>query len=98
MRHPVVLALALAFFAALSFAQSTGVISGGVQDSTGAFVPGANVSAILQQTSQRFETSTDDQGRFIFPRLPAGNYLVEAGRKGFRQFVSEIIRLDADQT
>src|SRR5436190_8834122 len=90
---------AIAFvFTALACAQSTGVISGSVEDSTGAVIPGAAVSAIQSQTGQRFDAVTDAQGRFSFPRLPVGNYRVEAGRQGFRRFVSEIIRLDADQT
>src|SRR5689334_9462403 len=84
--------------ASLSLAQSTGVISGSVEDSTGAVIPGAAVSAIQQQTSQRFDAVTDAQGRFSFPRLPVGSYRVEAGRQGFRRFISEVIRLDADQT
>jgi hypothetical protein len=80
------------------FAQSTGGITGSVADPSGALVPGASVAAIQEQTGQRFETTSDDQGRFSFPRLPVGNYKVEASRSGFRRFVSELIRLDADQT
>jgi len=79
-------------------AQSTGVISGTVEDTTGAVIPAASVTAVQQQTSQRFDALTDDQGRFSFARLPVGNYQVEATRQGFRRFVSEVIRLDADQT
>src|SRR5947208_1832218 len=90
---------AIAFvFTALACAQSTGVISGSVEDSTGAVIPGAAVSAIQSQTGQRFDAATDPQGRFSFPRLPVGNYRIEASRQGFRRFVSEVIRLDADQT
>ena len=61
-------------------------------------VPGASVAAIQEQTDQRFEIVSDGQGRFSFPRLPVGNYKVEASRSGFRRFISETIRLDADQT
>ena len=85
-------------FSALAFPQSTGLITGSVQDSTGAVIPAVSVTAVQDQTAQRFAVVTDDQGRFSFPRLPAGTYRVEAAREGFRRFVSEIIRLDADQT
>src|SRR5712692_1168956 len=95
MRRALVLLIALVTMAS---AQSTGVISGSVEDTTGAVIPGAAVSAIQSQTSQRFEAVTDAQGRFSFPRLPVGNYRLEAGRQGFRRFVSEAVRLDADQT
>src|SRR5262245_15047255 len=81
-----------------ALAQSTGVITGSVQDPTGAVVPGAAITAIQRQTDQRFDAVSDAQGRFSFPRLPAGNYRVEVSRQGFRRFETENIRLDADQT
>ena len=37
-------------FATIASAQSTGVISGSVEDTTGAVIPGAAVSAIQAQT------------------------------------------------
>ncbi len=85
-------------FSALAWGQSTAVISGIVQDTSGAVVPGAAVAAIQQQTDQRFDASSDAQGRFSFPRLPVGSYKIEVTHPGFRRFESEVIRLDADQT
>ena len=79
-------------------AQSTGLINGTVEDSSGAVIPSARITATQRGTSLRFEASSDDAGRFSFPRLPAGNYVVECQQQGFRRFVSESIRLDADQT
>ncbi len=78
--------------------QSTGLITGTVSDSTGAVVPSAKVSATRQGTAQKFEAAADDAGRFSFPRLPVGDYVIECRQQGFRGFVSEAIRLDADQT
>ena len=49
-------------------AQSTAVISGTVEDSTGGLIPGAAVTAIQQQTDQHFDAISDSQGRFSFPR------------------------------
>jgi len=85
-------------FLTLAWAQSTAVISGTVEDPTGGLVPGATVTAIQQQTDQRFDAVSDSQGRFSFPRLPVGNYKLQVSRTGFRRFESEAIRLDADQT
>jgi len=79
-------------------AQSTGLLTGSVEDSSGAVVPAARVSAVQQGTSLRFEAMADDAGRFTFPRLPVGSYVVECSQQGFRRFVSEVIRLEADQT
>ncbi|MBM3734956.1 MAG: TonB-dependent receptor [Acidobacteria bacterium] len=93
MRH-----LALLFACASLFAQSTALITGTVEDSSGAVIPAARVTATQQSTSLRFEAVSDGAGRFTFPRLPVGNYIVECQQQGFRRFVSESIRLDADQT
>ena len=82
----------------LARAQSTAVISGSVEDSTGGLIPGASVTAIQQQTDQHFDAISDSQGRFSFPRLPVGTYKLQVTRAGFRRFESETIRLDADQT
>jgi len=92
------LTLLVFVFLSLAWAQSTAVISGTVEDSSAGLVPAASVTAIQQQTDQRFEALSDSQGRFSFPRLPVGNYKVEVTRPGFRRFESEVIRLDADQT
>src|ERR1041385_7877878 len=82
----------------LLFAQSTGTILGTVADSSGALVPGAVVRVISQATGQQWEAASDTSGRFSFPRLPVGDYRLEATHTGFRQFVSEGVHLDSDQT
>ncbi len=84
--------------AALLPAQSTGLITGTVQDSSGAVVASARISATQQSTSLEFQATSDEVGRFSFPRLPVGSYVIDCRQQGFRRFVSEAIRLDADQT
>lgn len=88
----------LVFITVTAFAQSTGTIVGTVEDSSGAVVPGASVRVTGTATGLQTSTLTDDAGRFSFPRLPVGTYRLEASREGFRQFVSEGIHLDADQS
>lgn len=83
---------------ALLLAQSTGTIVGIVEDSSGAVIPGVSLKVTNQSTSQQTSTESDGAGRFSFPRLPVGDYRLEAGHEGFRRFVSEGIRLDADQS
>ena len=82
----------------LLLAQSTGTILGTVEDSTGAVVPGAAVKVMSQSTSQQWQAVSDAGGRFSFPRLPVGDYHLAATRSGFREFRSEGIHLDADQS
>lgn len=79
-------------------AQSTGALVGTVQDSSGAIVPGAAIRAINEGTGQQTSAVSDAAGRFSFPRLPVGSYRVEATSAGFRQFVTEGVRLDSDQS
>src|SRR5713226_4348117 len=78
--------------------QSTGTILGAVEDSTGAVVPAAAVKVMNQSTSQQWSAVSDANGRFSFPRLPVGDYRLAATHDGFRQFFSEGIHLDADQS
>ncbi|MBI3680484.1 MAG: TonB-dependent receptor [Acidobacteria bacterium] len=78
-------------------AQSTGTIVGAVHDASGAVIPGAEVRALNELTGLEWTATTEDAGRFSFPRLPVGNYKVRVSKEGFRRFLSESFRLDADQ-
>ena len=82
----------------LLLAQSTGLIVGVIEDRSGALVPGAEIRAINELTDLQWATVSDEAGRFNLPRLPVGNYRVRVSKQGFRQFVSESFRLDADQS
>jgi outer membrane receptor protein involved in Fe transport len=80
-----------------AWAQSTGRVVGTVQDSSGAVIPAVDVLAVNTLTGLEWTASTDEAGRFSFPRLPVGEYEVRVTAEGFRQFLSEPFRLDADQ-
>jgi Carboxypeptidase regulatory-like domain/TonB dependent receptor/TonB-dependent Receptor Plug Domain len=71
-------------FPIITLAQSsTATLSGTVEDQTGAIVAGANIALVnVAQGSQRLATSNND-GRFVFPALPPGQYSVTATREGF---------------
>jgi hypothetical protein len=88
----------LMIYAVSLVAQSTGAIVGVVQDKSGAVVPGASVTLISALTALKYTAVADEAGRFSFPRLPVGNYRLQAEHQGFRQFVVDGIRLDSDQT
>ncbi|MBI3208941.1 MAG: TonB-dependent receptor [Candidatus Solibacter usitatus] len=89
--------LVLAFTAAAMFAQSTGQITGTVADKSAAVVPGTELRAKNELTGLEWTSVSDGAGRFTFARLPVGVYKVRAVREGFRGFVSESFRIDADQ-
>ena len=77
--------------------QATGLIVGVVQDNTEAMIPGANVKVINVLTGIESAASSDEAGRFSFPRMPVGNYRVEVSTEGFSTFDSGEFRLNADQ-
>jgi outer membrane receptor protein involved in Fe transport len=91
------LVLCILAFPIGSWAQATGLIVGVVQDSTGAVVPGAQVRAQNLLTGLEWTAQSSEAGRFNFPRLPVGQYRIEVTQEGFRTFLSESFRLEADQ-
>jgi len=93
----VVLASAILFSGNAAFGQSA-VIVGRVTDPSGAVVPRAKVTAqeIKTHLSRDVETSTD--GYFTIPTLRPAEYNVTIEASGFRRFVQEGLRLEADQT
>lgn len=79
--------LSLASSAPLSAQETltTGSISGRVLDPSGAVVPQVAVSALESETNQSYTAQTDDQGRFRFPYLPVGHYLIRTSANGFSE-------------
>src|SRR5205809_767743 len=82
----------------LVFAQlPTGTILGVVKDSSGAVIPGANVTISNVDTSlTRIEASTED-GSYRFPALPVGHYLLEVMKEGFSALSRTGITLEVGQ-
>lgn len=76
--------IAVFCFPVFAHAQSsTATLSGSVEDQTGAIVAGANIALVsVAQGSQRLATS-NNEGRFVFPSLPPGQYSLTATRDGF---------------
>jgi hypothetical protein len=77
--------------------QSLASINGIVLDPSGAAVRGARVSLAEQQGETGQVAITDDQGRFIFSDLPAGNFRVSVSSTGLATFVSDAVTLTAGQ-
>ncbi len=70
--------------ASASFAQTLGVISGEVKDSSGAIVPGVTVTVTNKATNATREAQSNTSGEFSFPALQPGNYELKATLPGFR--------------
>jgi hypothetical protein len=89
MTHLLRLVLTLAVVAALSPPQAQGqgettsAIVGQIRDTTNAVVPGATVTIANPETGLWRSAKTDEAGRFNFPQLKPGTYVVKVEAQGF---------------
>ncbi|MCA1560711.1 MAG: TonB-dependent receptor [Acidobacteria bacterium] len=79
----IVIMLAPAFVPGAG-AQTTGTISGTVQDSSGAILPGVIVTVRNEGTGYVRSAVTGAEGRYTVPALPPGGYEVRGELAGFK--------------
>jgi Carboxypeptidase regulatory-like domain len=72
-------------------------IRGYVTDSTGAILPGVQVTATNTQTGVSATTTSQDNGRYEFLQLPVGSYSVSATKQGFKTYKSTAFQLVVNQ-
>jgi hypothetical protein len=75
----------------------TGTIFGNVSDSSGGVVASAVVRAVNTDTTETRSTTSDPQGAYLFPALPAGRYRVETEVTGFKKVVRDSVGLGVNQ-
>jgi carboxypeptidase family protein len=96
-RTPWFLALGLVVASGPVFAQggagSTGIIQGQVVDESGAVVPGVTVNATSPVLLVAQTSTTNAQGLYRFPGLPAGTYKLTFEAPGFRTIHRDGIRI-----
>jgi hypothetical protein len=68
-------------------------ISGTVQDSSGAAIPGAQVQLTNIDTNAIRTADTSDVGYYAFPSLPIGPYKLQVSKEGFTSYVQSGIVL-----
>jgi len=79
-------------------AQSTyGSISGTITDSSGAAVPGANVTLTNLSTSEKRTQASGDEGHFTFVNLFQGNYRIDVEKQGFKHFARPSVVVQVQQ-
>ncbi len=91
----------LACFATLPIAAQTGgqgAITGTVQDSTGAVVPNATVTAHSEETGVDVTRTSSSAGVYEISPLNVGTYTVKATASGFQQFQQQNIVINQGQT
>src|SRR5262245_2074291 len=64
-------------------------ISGIVQASTGAVVPGVTVTATQTATGVSRRASTEPDGSYVMTQLPIGPYQLTAEKTGFKTYVQK---------
>jgi hypothetical protein len=83
------------FVAVLALGQgTTGKLSGTVQDSTGAAIAGATVTAKDAKTGKEQTVTANDAGEFSFPQLEFGTYTVTIVAPNFKKFVANEVKID----
>jgi len=89
----VVLASLLATGTGLGQAVSGSQISGIVKDTTGAAIPGAEVTVTKTDTGTVRTVFTGADGSFVLPNLPVGPYQLKVVLQGFNTYVRDGIVL-----
>jgi hypothetical protein len=78
-----------------SAAQSpTGTISGMVTDPAGGTIAGAEVIVVNDATRVQFLGRTNDEGIYVVPNLPPGNYRIQVSKSGFKTIIKPDIVLN----
>jgi hypothetical protein len=70
-------------------------VFGTVTDSTGAVIPGAQITILNQSTGLKRSTPTDTNGQYRLAGLPPGTYTFRAEKENFETEVLEGIALSA---
>lgn len=98
-RVGLVLAVGIVIFTMDVHAQIVSTRMGGVvRAQSGAAIAGAKVSAVAVMSRAHFEAVTSDQGSFLFPSLPPGEFDVTVQASGFRRTVYSRIILNINDS
>jgi outer membrane receptor protein involved in Fe transport len=73
-----------------------GSIAGTIEDSTGAALPGANVTVTSNERKTVDTVVTNSSGNYVKDRLLPGTYTVKAELSGFRPAVISSVRVNVD--
>jgi len=94
-----IIALLVLTISPSAFGQAVnGTLLGTVNDSTGATVPNAKVTAVETQTGLTHETKSNESGNYTFPDMPPGSYSITAEATGFKKNTHSNIDLLTNST
>jgi hypothetical protein len=75
-----------------------GSASGTVHDSSGAVIVKAAVTATNSATGQTITTRSNESGRWVFPSLTVGTYVIKVESPGFKKVVNTHTRANLART
>jgi hypothetical protein len=81
----------------LTFAQNTATIYGSVNDSSGASVPAAAITATHLDTGAIRQSTTDSAGAYVFVQLPVGRFSIRVTAPGFKEFTATDILIQVSE-
>src|SRR5687767_14260563 len=79
-------------------AQTMAVLQGRVVDASGAGIPGASIAVRDPGTGLRSVATSDGQGRYYLPAIPAGTYQVLVEAAGFQAMRIEALTFEVGRT
>jgi Carboxypeptidase regulatory-like domain len=93
MRKRVLLSVLGGFLFVAPLLAQTGVaeLQGTVSDASGALIPGAPVALEHIQTGNKFQTSSNEAGFFVFPSLRPGDYRLTVDFAGMNKWQGQVI-------
>ncbi len=89
----VLIAIGALLFSAHAQTTTVGTISGTVRDEKGAVVPKAEVSVQGEGTGTSRTVTSDDNGFYLVPSVPAGRYTITTSPSGFKKTVASGVDL-----
>ncbi len=95
----MILLLAVFILSAVSaIAQSNGTVKGVIKDTSGAVLPGAQVTLTNKATQRPLQTLSNETGSYNFSFVPPGEYSVVVEMQGFRRLTLESLTVNVAQT
>jgi hypothetical protein len=89
----IILSIAATLYGQISI---TGSVRGKISDANNAVVTGSSVTLRNTENNNQFNAEVDENGEFIFPRVPVGNYQMTVEKQGF-QTISRNFRVTVNE-
>ena len=98
-RSYLMVVLAVILLTPVSFAQQqTASLTGQITDSTGAAVPGAQVTVADPERGTKVTVTTDERGNYLIPEIdPGDHYQIAVSKTGFKETIQHDVVLQIAQ-